>query len=611
MRGGVEVQNRPVIHSRFTLQSRLGQPIHGDLRLPEGPGPHPVVVVCHGFKGFKDWGFHPWLGARLAGRGPRGRPLQLLPQRRRARRTATSRTSTPSGATRSPSSATTSTRSSTPSSRGGSRPTLDPSRLALLGHSRGGGIALLGAAERPEVKALATWAAVSHFDRIADEATLAEWRRTGVYEVVNARTGQIAPDGGRLPRRRPREPLPARPPLGGAARVRPVGRRPRHGGRDGAVRGGRRARRGRARRRASLRSTGPATPSAPSTRSPGRRPTSRPRWRRRSTTFARRSPPGAVTDRPTAAGPPCPATARLLGPPSSRPSTSSPSPGSSPRRRSSGRGSDLASRPTSRRTSPSSRTSEARRGSCRSTARCASSTPPAVSAPSRTTSPTPSPYYPAIGVVDRVLDARGTPSLDDLHEAPSHASAPLFAAAAALFLVPRGGGGPGPVGRTSSTRRPSRRSRLRVRRRRRQQRRSRVPVGRARPPRHRPPARGAGGPAHGDLVGAGLALALLSKATAGLLVGLAVLAVLVLTGGRGPRATRRRFVLASSPGSSFRRSTTSRSSSATGRRSRRSRCRPGGLRPIGVRRRPGGATLAAAGVGRRHRRSSSPRPGSR
>ncbi len=60
-----------------------------------------------------------------------------------------------------------------------------------MGHSRGGGIALLGASERPEVKALATWAAVSHFDRIADEATLAEWRRTGVYEVVNSRTGQV------------------------------------------------------------------------------------------------------------------------------------------------------------------------------------------------------------------------------------------------------------------------------------------------------------------------------------------------------------------------------------------------------------------------------------
>jgi len=45
------------------------------------------------------------------------------------------------------------------------------------------------------VKALVTWAAVSHFDRIHDEATLDEWRRTGVYEVVNSRTGQRLPMG--------------------------------------------------------------------------------------------------------------------------------------------------------------------------------------------------------------------------------------------------------------------------------------------------------------------------------------------------------------------------------------------------------------------------------
>jgi len=61
--------NPTVVHRRFTLVSRLGEPIRGDLRRPEGPGPHPVVVACHGFKGFKDWGFHPWLGEHLADAG--------------------------------------------------------------------------------------------------------------------------------------------------------------------------------------------------------------------------------------------------------------------------------------------------------------------------------------------------------------------------------------------------------------------------------------------------------------------------------------------------------------------------------------------------------------
>jgi dienelactone hydrolase len=179
---------------RLTLQSNLGQPIHGDLRLPDGEGPHPVVVVCHGFKGFKDWGFHPWLGEQFAAAGlaalhfnfsrngvkaADGDIEDLDAFRRNTLSIERDDLDTVLDAVLA----------------GRLDAPLDPSRLGLMGHSRGGGIALLGAAERPEVKALATWAAVSHFDRLADEATLAQWRRTGVYEVVNARTGQILPMG--------------------------------------------------------------------------------------------------------------------------------------------------------------------------------------------------------------------------------------------------------------------------------------------------------------------------------------------------------------------------------------------------------------------------------
>jgi dienelactone hydrolase len=183
-----------VIHTRFTLESRLGEPIHGDLRLPDGSGPHPTVVICHGFKGFKDWGFHPWLGARLAETGlaavhfsfsrngvrEAGGDIEDLDAfRRNTLSIERDDLDTVIDAVVS----------------GALDPLLDGARLSLLGHSRGGGIALLGAAERQEVKALVTWAAVSHFDRIRDAATLAEWRRNGVYEVLNARTGQLLPMG--------------------------------------------------------------------------------------------------------------------------------------------------------------------------------------------------------------------------------------------------------------------------------------------------------------------------------------------------------------------------------------------------------------------------------
>lgn len=67
---------------------------------------------------------------------------------------------------------------------------VEENRLGLLGHSRGGGVALLAGINRPEVRAVCTWASVSTFDRYmaADPET---WKENGFIEVPNARTGQI------------------------------------------------------------------------------------------------------------------------------------------------------------------------------------------------------------------------------------------------------------------------------------------------------------------------------------------------------------------------------------------------------------------------------------
>ncbi len=64
--------------------------------------------------------------------------------------------------------------------------------LGLVGHSRGGGGAILAAATEPwsgRIGALVTWAAISRIDR-TDQATLELWRRQGELAVENARTGQ-------------------------------------------------------------------------------------------------------------------------------------------------------------------------------------------------------------------------------------------------------------------------------------------------------------------------------------------------------------------------------------------------------------------------------------
>jgi pimeloyl-ACP methyl ester carboxylesterase len=66
--------------------------------------------------------------------------------------------------------------------------------LGLVGHSRGGGVAILQASRDARVRALATWASVAGFQRYSAEE-LARWRREGRIEVVNTRTGQVLPMG--------------------------------------------------------------------------------------------------------------------------------------------------------------------------------------------------------------------------------------------------------------------------------------------------------------------------------------------------------------------------------------------------------------------------------
>lgn len=70
--------------------------------------------------------------------------------------------------------------------------TMKWNRIALIGHSRGGGISVISAAEHPQVSALALWASVADFgERFSFD--LENWQATGRAYVENARTGQKMP----------------------------------------------------------------------------------------------------------------------------------------------------------------------------------------------------------------------------------------------------------------------------------------------------------------------------------------------------------------------------------------------------------------------------------
>lgn len=69
---------------------------------------------------------------------------------------------------------------------------VDADRIAIIGHSRGGGISLIKAYEDEKIKALITWNGVSNFKyRFPND--LKKWKEAGVFYSENKRTHQQMP----------------------------------------------------------------------------------------------------------------------------------------------------------------------------------------------------------------------------------------------------------------------------------------------------------------------------------------------------------------------------------------------------------------------------------
>ncbi len=73
---------------------------------------------------------------------------------------------------------------------------IHPEKIALLGHSMGGGISILKAAQNKNIKALCTWASISVCKtpwRNWPQEKLDEWEKTGAQYYLNSRTNQQLP----------------------------------------------------------------------------------------------------------------------------------------------------------------------------------------------------------------------------------------------------------------------------------------------------------------------------------------------------------------------------------------------------------------------------------
>lgn len=168
--------------------------IRGEVRIPNAANiPRlPTVIICHGFKGFRRWGFFPYAAETLAqsgfaavtfdfsmnGVGADGETFTELD--RFARNTYHREQEDLAALVQALRQQTLPTDS------------FDPDRLALLGHSRGGANSLLFALEHSEVTGVVLWNSIAKPDLLSDELK-ARIRQEGSGTVRNARTGQEMP----------------------------------------------------------------------------------------------------------------------------------------------------------------------------------------------------------------------------------------------------------------------------------------------------------------------------------------------------------------------------------------------------------------------------------
>lgn len=177
------------------VEGKHQKPILTDLFFRETQQKKPVVIFCHGYKGFKDWGAFHLLAPQVVSAdlafvkfnfshngGTVEQPIDFPDLEAFSQNTYEKELDDLQSLI------------DWLSHQPELQEELDTSTIHLIGHSRGGGIALIKAAEEQRVRTVTTWAGVSDYgSRFVTGKALAEWKKNGVMYVENGRTKQQMP----------------------------------------------------------------------------------------------------------------------------------------------------------------------------------------------------------------------------------------------------------------------------------------------------------------------------------------------------------------------------------------------------------------------------------
>lgn len=169
------------------------RPMLVDLRYDAKRKPSPVVIFIHGFKGFKDWGHFPLVAEAFAQAGFAFISFNFTHNGTTIDNPTAFDDLKAFGMNNYNKELFDTQQILESIANGILFPDVefDRQQLYLLGHSRGGGIAITKAAESSLVKAVTTWNSIANMHR--SSVNVEEWKKQGVVYVPNARTNQQMP----------------------------------------------------------------------------------------------------------------------------------------------------------------------------------------------------------------------------------------------------------------------------------------------------------------------------------------------------------------------------------------------------------------------------------
>ncbi len=156
---------------------------------------NPCIILVHGFKGFKDWGFFPYAAEKLAEGGFTTITFNF------------SHNGVSNGGSdfdelekfekNSYSLEVEELSEIIDAYSDGEFGETKNNDLALVAHSRGAISAIINSVNKEKVKSLVTWAGVANIDRFTDRQKK-KWKENGYFEIMNMRTNQLMRIGAEL-----------------------------------------------------------------------------------------------------------------------------------------------------------------------------------------------------------------------------------------------------------------------------------------------------------------------------------------------------------------------------------------------------------------------------